>query len=92
MKLSEITLDTVKNYLRIDHALDDTRLQIHMNAALSYILKANGQDALTQEFENSNEFLTDVYLCYVQHLYDYGKVPESNYLNAILTMDRRFEE
>lgn len=91
MKLSEITLDTVKSYLRIDHNLDDTRIEMHMRASLSYILKANGQDSLTAEFEDSNEFLTDVYMCYVQHLYDYGKVPESDYLNAILTMDRRFE-
>lgn len=91
MKLSEITLDTVKSYLRIDHNLDDTRIEMHMKASLSYILKANGQDSLTAEFEDSNEFLTDVYMCYVQHLYDYGKVPESDYLNAILTMDRRFE-
>lgn len=92
MKLSEITLQTVKDYLRIDHDLDDTRLGMHMNASLSYILKANGQDALTQEFDDSNEFLTDVYFCYLQHLYDYGEVPKSDYLNAILTMDRRFEE
>ena len=92
MKLSEITLQTVKDYLRIDHNLDDTRLRMHMDASFSYILKANGQDALTQEFDDSNEFLTDVYLCYLQHLYDYGTVPESKYLNAILTMDRRFEE
>lgn len=91
MKLSEITLDTVKSYLRIDHNLDDMRLELHMKAALSYILKANGQDSLTPEFEDSNEFLVDVYMCYVQHLYDKGEVPESKYLNAILTMDRRFE-
>ena len=92
MKLSEITLDTVKSYLRIDHTLDDTRLQIHMNTALTYILKANGQDTLTDDFDKANEFLSDVYFCYFQHLYDYDKVPESNYLNAMLTLDRRFEE
>ena len=91
MKLSEITLDTVKSYLRIDHNLDDTRLGLHMKAALSYILKTNGQDSLTPEFEDSNEFLADVYFCYLQHLYDYGTAPESDYLNAILTLDRRFE-
>ena len=91
MKLSEITLQTVKDYLRIDHDLDDMRLQLHMRAALSYILKANMQDTLTPEFEDSNEFLADVYFCYLQHLYDSGTVPESNYLNAILTLDRRFE-
>lgn len=92
MKLSEITLQTVKDYLRIDHNLDDMRIGLHMDAALSYILKANGQDNLTVEFDDENQFLTDVYMCYVQHLYDTGTVPESNYLNAILTMDRRFEE
>ena len=91
MKLSEITLATVKDYLRIEHDLDDVRLELHRKAALSYILKANGQDALTPEFEDANEFLSDVFMCYVQHLYDYGKAPESDYLNAILTMDRRFE-
>lgn len=92
MKLSEITLQTVKDYLRIDHDLDDKRLELHMRAALTYILTANGQDSLTSEFEDSDEFLADVYMCYVQHLYDTGTVPESRYLNAILTMDRRFEE
>lgn len=91
MKLSEVTLDVVKSYLRIDHDLDDLRLALHMDSALTYILKANGQDKLTEEFDNENLFLSDVYMCYVQHLYDKGEVPESKYLNAILTMDRRFE-
>ena len=92
MKLSEITLETVKDYLRIDHNLDDKRLEMHMNASLSYILKANGQDKLTQEFEESNEFLTDIYFCYLQHLYDYGKVPDSKYINSLLTIDWRFDD
>lgn len=92
MKLSEITLQVAKDYLRIDHNLDDVRIGLHIDAALSYILKANGQDALTAEFEDSNEFLTDVFFCYLQQLYDYGTVPESKYLNAHLTLDRRFEE
>ena len=92
MKLSEITLQTVKDYLRVGHDLDDKRIGLHMDAALSYILKANGQDALTTDFDDETEFLVDVYMCYVQHLYDTGTVPGSRYLNAILTMDRRFEE
>ena len=91
MKLSEVTLDVVKSYLRIDHDLDDVRLGLHMSSALSYIITANGFTQLTQEFDESSEFLVDVYMCYVQHLYDKGEVPESKYLNAILTMDRRFE-
>lgn len=91
MKLSEVTLDVVKSYLRIDHDLDDLRLALHMDSALTYILKVNGIDQLTEEFDNENLFLVDVYMCYVQHLYDKGEVPESKYLNAILTMDRRFE-
>lgn len=92
MKLSEITLETVKSHLRIDHDLDDTRLKMHMASVLSFILKVNGQNSLTSDFEDSNEFLTDVYFCYIQNLYDYGTMPESSYLNSILSMDRNFDD
>lgn len=92
MKLSEITLEMVKSYLSIDHDVDDTRLKMHMESALSLILKVNGQKSLTSDFEDSNDFLTDVYYKYIQNLYDYGTMPESSYLNSILTMDRNFDD
>ena len=90
MKLSELTLDVVKGYLRVEHDLDDNRIRIHMSTVISYILKANGQENITPEFEDSNTFLSDVALCMIQELYDTGEMPDSKYLYGAMTMDRSF--
>jgi uncharacterized phage protein (predicted DNA packaging) len=45
MKLSTITLDVVKEYLRIDHDVDDALLMAILNAARSYVLHYTGLEA-----------------------------------------------
>lgn len=90
MKLSELTLDQVKEYLRVDHDLDDNRIKTHISTVVYFILQMNGQSKLTDEFEGRNEFLTDVALSMIQELYDTGKFPESRYLYQAMTIDRRF--
>ncbi len=90
MKLSELTLDQVKQHLRVDHSLDDFRIQTHLDSVKSFILKANGQTELTEAFEQGNDFLVDAALAMIQELYDTGKFPESTYLYQGLMIDRRF--
>ena len=43
----KITLEIVKNYLRIDHDLDDVELTMCFQSALSYVRKYIGADADT---------------------------------------------
>lgn len=43
----KITLEIVKNYLRIDHNLDDVELTMCFQSALSYVRKYIGADADT---------------------------------------------
>lgn len=90
MKLSEITLDNTKEFLRVTHNLDDSRIEGHIDTAISFILKANGQDALTTDFDDSNTFLSDVAFAMIQKMYDTGEIPDARYLYAMLTMDRSF--
>lgn len=90
MKLSEITLNKAKEFLRVAHDLDDDRISGHIDTAITFILKANGQDTLTTEFDESNEFLSDVALAMIQKLYDTGEIPDAKYLYAMMTMDRSF--
>lgn len=90
MKLSELTLGNVKDYLRIDHNLDDNRLNTHIKTVISFILQTNGIKELTTEFDDNNTFLADVALSMIQDLYDTGKFPESKYLYQAMTLDRRF--
>ena len=63
MKLSEITLKEVKDRLNIDDddIVHDEKLKSLIKNAISYILKTNGQDSLTPEFEDSNEYLSDIF-------------------------------
>lgn len=90
MKLSELTLANVKEYLRVDHNLDDKRINTHIDTVIHFILQMNGQEQLTDEFVKRNPFLADVALSMIQELYDTGQFPESKYLYQAMTLDRRF--
>lgn len=45
--IEDIDLNIVKNYLRIDHDLDDAELQLFLNSAKSYVKKYIGADKET---------------------------------------------
>lgn len=90
MTLSELELGYVKQYLRVDHNKDDIRIQNHLDSAISFILKSNGQTKITKEFEQGNDFLVDATLAMVEELYDNGKLPESTYFYQGMMIDRRF--
>lgn len=86
MKVSDINLEYVKTYLNADG--DDLRLTQHLESAKDMIMKANGFEA--KEDMDQDEFLVDVLLCYVEQLYDTGKIVDNKAFNNLLTMDRRF--
>ncbi len=90
MTLSELDLMYVKQHLRVENDSDDIRIQNHLDSAISFVLKVNGQTKITPEFEKGNEFLADAVLTMVQELYDNGKVPESSYFYQAMMIDRRF--
>ncbi len=86
MKVSEIDLAYVKEYLNADD--DELRLQQHLDSAKDLLMKANGY---TDESElDRSGYLADVVLVYVEQLYDTGKVVDNKAFNNLLTMDRRF--
>ena len=86
MKVSEIDLAYVKEYLNTDD--DELRLKQHLDSAKDLLMKANGY---TDESElDRSEYLADVVLVYVEQLYDTGKVVDNKAFNNLLTMDRRF--
>ena len=86
MKVSEIDLAYVKEYLNADD--DELRLQQHLDSAKDLLMKANGY---TDESElDRSEYLADVVLVYVEQLYDTGKIVDHKAFNNLLTMDRRF--
>lgn len=86
MKVSEIDLAYVKAYLNADG--DDLRLNQHLESAKDMMMKANGFK--TEQEMDKDEFLVDVLLCWVEQLYDTGKIIDNKAFNNLLTMDRRF--
>ncbi len=90
MTLSELDLIYVKQYLRVDHDLDDIRIQHHLDSAISFVLKVNGETTITPKFERGNDFLVDAVLTIIQELYDKGKFPESTHFYQGMMIDRRF--
>ncbi len=67
MKISEVTLDTVKQYLRIDYDDDDTMIKNLMPAALAYISE---HTALTIEQIDKYEDITIAYLILIEDMID----------------------
>lgn len=45
---SEITLDMVKNYLRVDHNLDDMEITMCYQSAITYVRKYLGLDSVEE--------------------------------------------
>ena len=41
---TDLTIDIVKNYLRVDHNLDDVEIALYLKSALSYVRKYIGVD------------------------------------------------
>lgn len=65
MKVSEVTLEMVKNYLRVDSDSDDVLIQALMTASENYIKSYLGTDNLDQW-----EDVTVAYLCLISDMYD----------------------
>lgn len=67
MKISEVTLDIVKTYLRVDYDDEDTLINSILQSALSYILHYTG---LTIEQVEQLEDITSAYLILIQDMFD----------------------
>ena len=83
MKLSEVTLDTVKNYLRVDDNADDLLLTAIMDASKKYISSYIGAEDLDQY-----EDLTIAYMCLIADMYDVRewKTNVANNNNTVTTI------
>ena len=86
MKLIDINLDYVKKYLNINHDLDDSRLQSHIDTAINYIVVSHGYKNIE---EADNDLLSDLAMLMIQDLYDNGTITTEKPI-SFLTIDRRF--
>lgn len=80
MKITELDLDTVKNYLRIDHNEDDSLLSLMIIAAKSYI-----QSYLNKKFEEFEEIpdeFTIACLALIAHWYENREI-QTNTSNEV---------
>ncbi|KAI3350144.1 phage gp6-like head-tail connector protein [Clostridium botulinum] len=87
MRLSDLNLSYVKKFLNVDHAMDDARLQAHIDSAISYIALSHGYDV--ESDMEANQLLTDLALVMIQDLYDNGKITSQGTI-SFMTVDRRF--
>jgi uncharacterized phage protein (predicted DNA packaging) len=67
MKVSDINLEIIKNYLRIDGDDDDIMLEHILNASIDYVLNYTGQD---MEYLNSCNDIPLAVLCLCADLYE----------------------
>lgn len=83
MKLSEVTLDMVKNYLRVDDDSDDLLLTAIMDASKKYISSYIGSEDLDQYDD-----LTIAFMCLVADMYDVRewKTNVANNNNTVTTI------
>ena len=80
MKITELDLDTVKNYLRIDHNEDDSLLSLMIDAAKSYI-----QSYLNKKFDEFEEIpdeFTIACLALIAHWYENREI-QTNMSNEL---------
>ena len=91
MKISEVTLNEVKAYLRITDTDDDSLLEIILAAATSYILSYT---ALTAEEADTITELSIALMCLCSDMYDVRTSQASNdkqnpIVSTVLNMHRR---
>lgn len=67
MKISEIKIENVKEYLRIDDDFEDNHIINSMAAAKAYII---GETGLAEEQIDEHEDLYIAYMALVQDMYD----------------------
>lgn len=83
MKISEVTLEMVKNYLRVDGDEDDLLLNAIMDASKKYISSYIGSSDLDQYDD-----LTIAFMCLVADMYDVRewKTNVANNNNTVTTI------
>lgn len=87
MKLSQLDLSYVKDFLRVDHTFDDARLKAHIESAKKYIALSHGYENV--EDSEENEMLVDLAMVMIQDLYDNGDITTEKAI-SFMTIDRRF--
>lgn len=83
MIISDVTLDMVKNYLRVDDDTDDVLLTAIMSASKKYISSYIGDEDV-----DKYEDLTIAYMCLIADMYDVRewKTNVANNNNTVTTI------
>lgn len=87
MQLTDLTLDMVKDFLHVDHDLDDNKIAMHIETAKNYIAVSHGYERV--DMLGDNEYLTDMAMLIIQDLYDNGTITNVEPI-SFFTIDRRF--
>lgn len=84
MKISEINLETVQNYLRIslgeDDIMEQMELQMYIDSAISYLVKYTG---LELEDIEENEYYSIPVLLLIADFYENKSMQGTRYANQI---------
>ena len=94
---NQLTLDIVKQYLRIDHNLDDMELSLYLKSALSYVYGYVGA-TFTEDYTKTETKipveLSIPTLALISHYYENKQVTVKTtdrideMINSVLTMNR----
>lgn len=87
MKLKDLTIKTVKEFLNVDHDMDDNKLISHMETAKNYIAVSHGYESVDEIQEQ--EYLTDMAMIIIRDLYDNGTITSTKPI-SFFSIDRRF--
>ena len=79
MKISEVTTEYIRNFLRLDDESFDSEIEIYKSSAIDFICNYTG---LTKEEIEEYEDLTQAYLVLISdffenHLYQQGKTADT---------------
>lgn len=80
MKISEVTTEYIRNYLRLDDESFDNEIEIYKSSAIDFIVNYTG---LSKEEIEEYEDLTIAYLVIISdffenHLYQQGKTADTS--------------
>lgn len=80
MKISDINLETVQQYLRLNPGEDEAELKIYIDAAKNYIMQYTG---LTSEEIEDKEYFTIPALMLISEFYENKSIQGTKKINII---------
>lgn len=90
MKVSEITTETLRNYLRLDDNTFDNELEIYLKSSINYVCEYTGlvQNDEKKELDEHEDITTAILVLvsdfFENHLYHQGGVGQEVKVNKVV--------